>query len=282
MIRELVFLHAYGGASGRKASVAAALGRLKPHMGDDPWFLGAYSLALSEIGEVDLATRLANAAIDARPDHGVAAHALAHIHFESGDNSGARDFLGEWLTSHGHTAVNAGHVAWHLALVELALSDPDSALRSYREQRTSSGVPGFRLEDAVSLLWRLHMRGVDVSDEWADIALELPPASPSRAFQLAHIAFAVAALGDEDGLRNLAEQVEPAIREAPQEPLRFLPPLLEALRFVAADRWSEAGPAFAAATAAARRLGGSNEQHVLFEEAVAYARTRSGPVTAAP
>ena len=272
MVRELVFLHGYGGASGRKASVLAALRRLDPQMGGDPWFLGQYSLALSEIGEIELASRLANAALAARPDHGVAAHAVAHIHFESGDNAGARDFLQDWLPTHAAAAVTGGHLTWHLALAQLGLANPDAALHAYRAQRSMPGAQAFRLEDSVSLLWRLHMRGVDVSREWTDIAQELPAPSPDRAFQLAHIAFAMAAVRDDDALRHVAELVTRTMRERPQEPLRFLPPLLDALRLVAVDRWSEAAPALAAAAAGARRLGGSNEQHVLYDEAVAFAR----------
>jgi hypothetical protein len=193
-------------------------------------------LALSEVGELDLATVLATRAIAARPDHGVAAHALAHIHFERGDDAGGRAFLDEWLAMHGQTAVNCGRLTWHRALAQLALCDPEAALDSYRAQATGSWSEAFSVEDAVSLLWRLQQRGVDVSREWVGLDLDPPAPSPFRGFQLAHIAYALAAQHDDDGLRRLGEAVAVAAVAAvehPAEPLRYLPLLVDALRLAA-------------------------------------------------
>src|SRR4029077_5382750 len=98
MVRELVLLRGYGGDPHRKAVVAAELARLAPDFGADPWFSGVYSLALSEVGEVAAATRLAMDGLAARPDHGVLAHSLAHTYFEQRDDTSAGDFLDAWLT----------------------------------------------------------------------------------------------------------------------------------------------------------------------------------------
>jgi hypothetical protein len=275
MIRQYVLLRGYGGASGRKPATVAALNRIAPHFGDDPWFLGQHSLALGEVGELEVADGKARAALAARPDQGVAAHALAHIHFEQGDDPGGRAFLDDWLGDHGRTALNFGHLTWHLTLTQLALSDPDAALHRYRQQRTMPDAQRFGLEDEVSLLWRLQLRGVDVSREWDAVVLHAPPPSV-RAFLLAHHAFTLAARNDVDSLHTLRAQVARAEVESPQEPLRYLPPLLDGLTLVAAGRWAEAAPALEHAAVVARRLGGSNEQHTLFDETAAFARQRAG------
>jgi hypothetical protein len=275
MIREYVLLRGYGGASGRKRATVAALNRLAPYLGDDPWFLGQHSLALGEIGSLEVAHAKARAALAARADQGVAAHALAHVHFEQRDDTGGRAFLDDWLGDHGRTALNCGHLTWHLTLTQLALSDPDAALARYRQQRTMPHTQTFSIEDEVSLLWRLQLRGLDVTAEWDAVVLDAPPPSSFRPFLLAHHAFALAARHDVDGLHTLRSAVLNAAVEQPQEPLRFLLPLVDALAFVASERWTEAAPALEHAAVVARRLGGSNEQHTLFDETAAFARRRT-------
>jgi hypothetical protein len=244
-------------------------------MGSDPWFMGVYSLALSEVGDVESAARLAETALEARPDHGVVAHARAHIHFESGDVSAGRDFLRDWLATYSAGSLDGGHLTWHLALTYLALSEPGLALEVYRHQRTTNRTQALSLEDSVSLLWRLHLRGVDVSAEWSAVIDRRPSESPQRAFQLAHVAFAMAAQRDTDGLRRLTEEVTHAMTARPQEPLRYLLPLLDGLRLVALEQWADAAPALATAAVGALRLGGSNEQHTLFAETVAFAESHA-------
>lgn len=271
MLREHLLLQNYGGDARRKEAIAAELGGLAAQFGNDPWFLGVYSFALSETGEVTDAARIATTGLGAHPDHSVLAHSLAHTQFEMGDDLAARDFLDDWLVDHGDSVVSAGHLTWHLALTHLALSDPGRALALFHRQKEVGPALGFAREDAISLLWRLHLRGVDVGDEWTDLLERRTSAGPRRPFELAHLAFAFAALGDDAGLQQLAAQAEEDAVARPHQPFHLLPPLIEALRLVAADRWTEAVPVFEASADGFRRLGGSNEQHALIDETIAYA-----------
>ena len=109
---------------------------------------------------------------------------------------------------------------------------------------------------------------------WDAVLLD-PAPPPFRAFALAHIAFALAARHDVDELRRLRDEASTLATKHPQEPLRYLVPIIDALILVASEQWSEAAPALAQAAAVARRLGGSNEQHTLFDETAAYARRRA-------
>src|SRR5439155_18806386 len=84
IVWQLVLLLGYGGSPERKARVAAELGRLAPHFGADPWFLGKYGLALSEHGEIESAARVVERGLAGRPDHAVLAHRSAHISFQAG------------------------------------------------------------------------------------------------------------------------------------------------------------------------------------------------------
>jgi hypothetical protein len=263
VLREHLLLRSFGGDAQPKESIAAELAGLASHYGEDPWFLGVYSFALSETGDVDAATHMATAGLAAHPGHSVLAHSVAHTQFEKADDASARDFLDAWLVDYGDTVVSAGHLRWHLALAHLALSEPERAFALYERQKGAAPGLEFAREDAISLLWRLHLRGVDISNEWTDLLERTPSGGPRRPFELAHLGFALAALGDHAGLQQLATQAQP---------FALLTPLIDALRLIATERWSEAAPALEAAAAGVRRLGGSNEQHTILDETIAYAR----------
>jgi hypothetical protein len=276
IIRAYVIQHSYSGDEQRKTSTTSELGRLASHFGTDPWFLGLHSLFLSEVGDVSTAIRLAETGLAARLDHGVLAHSLAHTYFEKGEDAAGREFLRGWLTDFGDSFINAGHLTWHLALTDLALAEPERALGLYRLQAAAKPPCGFRLEDAISLLWRLQLRGFDVGAEWEAVLQREPSAGASRAFELAHVAFALAGVGDEDGLRRLADQVTEEAARRPHRPFHLLAPLITALCLVSKGKWADAAPALELAGVAARHLGGSNEQHTVFDETLAVAYRRAG------
>jgi hypothetical protein len=276
IIREFVLLNSYGGEIERKATVAAELGRLAPHFGADPWFYGQHSLALCEVGEIGVAAALAEAGLAVQPDHVVPAHSLAHIHFETGDDRAGRDFLEDWMADHAGPDLLTGHLSWHLALTDLAQSEAERALERYHDHKAWTPSRQLRLEDAISLLWRLHLRGVDVRGEWEPVLELEPSAGPSRAFEVAHVGFALAGAGDLDGLQRLGVQVAEEIARHPQQPFVYLPPLIEGLRLVTSRRWADAARALEEPVLAARRLGGSNEQHTVFDETLAVAYRNAG------
>ena len=133
-----------------------------------------------------------------------------------------------------------------------------------------------RLEDSTSLLWRLHLRGVDLSDEWQPLAETRPSAGLNHAFDLAHVAFARAGVGDDQGLAHLLGLSSPEALPADGPQWAVLVALVEALRLVLARRWLEAVPPLELVATTAPVLGGSNEQHTVFHETLAVAYRRSG------
>lgn len=262
MVRECVLLNGYSGRGDRKPVIAARLADLAPHYGDDPWFLGTRSLALSEIGEIDAATRMAEAGLAIRPDSGVLAHSLAHTFFERGDEHGGRRHLDHWLDEHGDGAANRGHLVWHLALVLLDLGESDAALERYEQEAARGDGPAFPLEDEISLLWRLRMRGVDVARYWEEVAAAQPSPSVRRRFEVAHLAFAHAARSDAAAVSALL---------GPQS----LAPLTEAFTLLLAGDQPGAAAAFDRARESFQALGGSNEQHTLIDDTVRLLSSQS-------
>ena len=99
-------------------------------------------------------------------------HAVAHVMLTQGRHAEGRDFMAEhsdtWV---GLNSFMLTHNHWHRALFAIELQDFDAALALY--DRQVWGVVKSYSQDqvnAVSLLSRLELRGVDVGDRWQDLA----------------------------------------------------------------------------------------------------------------
>ncbi len=74
---------------------------------------------------------MALAALAVRPSAGHAAHALAHVHYETGRWPASVAWIDAWLSSDGSTQELRCHFAWHAALCELRMGDRDGATRRF-------------------------------------------------------------------------------------------------------------------------------------------------------
>ena len=258
---QLQRLHGYGGDPDRKAKAAHDLDGRVADWGADPWFMALRSLALSEVGRLEEAERVAGAGLAAAPDHTLLAHSWTHVAFERGDDRRGRDELAAWLGAHS-AGMADGHLRWHVAVSEIALGEPDAALGRLR-----SG-PAMPMHDAASLLWRLHLRGIDVIDDMAALAHTPVSAGINNLFDRAHLALVHCVLGDGAALDRLLEPDPSSLADS------VFQAWVQALRLIADGRWHEAAPHLERAAAAVQVLGGSNEQHGMVHETLAAARRR--------
>ena len=165
-----------------------------------------------------------------------------------------------------------GHNAWHLALFRLLDDDGEGAMQLFQDliwgQTPESSAEQV---DAVSLLWRMEMSGLEVGEavwnEVADACALLSHEAPNP-FVAAHQAHALARVGRDEEVQNLRQAVEHSAQSQPKARCAV---------------WSEAGiPVVDAAIAWARgdapkvveclepavreipRVGGSDAQDDLF------------------
>jgi len=125
---------------------------------------GMYAFGLEENGQYEAAEVQARRALEENPCDVWAVHATAHIFEMEGAQRLGIAFLdhsvGNWSSSYFAT-----HNWWHRALYHLELREVDEALALYdgpiRGTRSSEWLD---VDDAASLLWRLHLFGVDVGD----------------------------------------------------------------------------------------------------------------------
>jgi tetratricopeptide (TPR) repeat protein len=125
---------------------------------------GMYAFGLEENGQYEAAGMHARRALEENPRDVWAVHAQAHIFEMEGAQRLGVAFLDhsadDWSSSYFAT-----HNWWHRALYHLELREVDDALALYdgpiRGTRSSEWLD---VDDAASLLWRLHLFGVDVGD----------------------------------------------------------------------------------------------------------------------
>ncbi|MEU5219702.1 FAD/NAD(P)-binding protein [Streptomyces sp. NPDC020807] len=269
---------AFAGVGDLDGSLALRLVESTAPAYDGHWFhTSLLSFVRQEEGRIDEAGDLARAALAAESTSGHAVHALAHVHYESGDHHAGRAWLDGWIGGRGRGAVHRAHFSWHVALHELALDDTAAVRRRWFAQLAPGQVNGVRaLVDSGSLLWRARMSKnwsgrVPVEGVLDAVARDLVE-RPATAFTALHSAVALTAAGDLPALRRLrthASGADPVQREV-------VVPLCSALEAVLEEEWSTAATGLRALLPDLRRVGGSAAQREVVEETLLYALLEAG------
>src|SRR5262249_23024764 len=111
----------FSGRQDRNELLAELLDGLAAAYGDDWWFLSAQGFALTEAKGWAVGAPLIERALTLAPRNAHAAHAHAHVLYESGDNETGATFVEGWLSSYPRAAQLHCHLSWHLALFHLGL-----------------------------------------------------------------------------------------------------------------------------------------------------------------
>ncbi|MFJ4921134.1 hypothetical protein [Streptomyces sp. NPDC088725] len=269
---------AFSGVSCLEDDVAFRLLKETAPTYDGHWFhTSLYAFVRQEQGHHEEAGELALRALAEEPGSGNAAHALAHVNYESGAHDKGREWLDQWIAGRGCGAVHRAHFSWHAALHELALDDSSTVRRRWYSQLAPGRVSGVRvLVDSGSMLWRArmchHWSGRLPVDDVLDAVPREVIESPSSAFAALHSAVACAAGGDLPALRRLrthAQQADEIQREV-------VVPLCDALEAVVEERWDAAVRGLRRVLPSLGKIGGSAAQREVIEETLLYAMVGAG------
>ncbi|MCQ9375625.1 tetratricopeptide repeat protein [Methyloversatilis sp. XJ19-13] len=175
---------------------------------------GMLAFGLEETGDYERAEQYGRQAVERQPRDGWAQHAVAHVmEMQNRRHDGIAWMraapqawaLDNFLSVHNH---------WHLALFHLGLDDIDAVLALY-DGPVCAEAPGlvFDLVDQSALLWRLHLRGIDVGTRWQALADRWSPnATTGRyAFNDMHATMAFAAAGRTEQIRAIADAQQAVI-----------------------------------------------------------------------
>jgi hypothetical protein len=243
--------------------------RAAPSYGDDWWFTGLLAFVRQEQKRYDEAMELSCRSLAVDPGAGHSAHARAHAHYETGDHAAGLAWMDSWVTGDGAGIDSLSHFSWHAALHELSLGDLEAVRRRYDAQlRPEHGLGCRALVDSGSLLFRWALTpGAERVPDLADVAAAAGRGvleRPATPFLAMHSAVTLLALDDRTALDRLALWADTHTHPTQRE---VVAPLARALGQMAAGRCSAAADALAVLTGPVRRLGGSDAQREIVEEA---------------
>jgi hypothetical protein len=178
--------------------------------------LGMHAFGLEETGDYAQAERQGRLAVELEPRDSWGWHAVAHV-MEM--RQAPRDGIA-WLEPGAPTWSRGSflgvHNWWHLALYHLELDQIDDVLRLYDQ---SIGGPGstvvLDMVDCSALLWRLHLRGVDVGARWPALADRWAPiaGAGNYAFNDLHAMMSFVGAGREREQREVLDAQRAAMAQ---------------------------------------------------------------------
>ncbi|NGZ99846.1 hypothetical protein G5V59_04770 [Nocardioides sp. W3-2-3] len=213
------------------------------------------------------------------PSGGHAAHARAHAHYETGDHVAGLAWMDAWVLGDGARTDSLTHFSWHAALHELSLGDTAAVRRRYDAQAPAPpcrGLPRAGRHRLAALPLGAHAgllrRTVDGRGG--------RPHRPLRAGEsrdgLPRDACRCRAAGGGGHRRTGGAWPAGARGTAAPPTARWSLPLAGALALLSAGRWSEGADRLAALSPQVWRLGGSDAQREIVEEARIAALLRAG------
>lgn len=157
------------------------------------YVLGMHAFGLEETQLYGAAEERGRFALELNTRNPWAIHAVAHVMEMQGRVDEGIDWLHARMPDWAHDNMMAVHNWWHLALFHLERGETSRVLALYDEAiRATRSDMALDLIDASAMLWRLHLRGVDVGARWEDVAdvWQARGAEGAYAFNDAHAAMA--------------------------------------------------------------------------------------------
>lgn len=259
-----------GETTALKDRIAAALPAWSPATPGYHAVLAMLAFGLEENGEYRAAHDTALRALELEPRSVRAHHTIAHVFEMQG-----RAFDGaHWMQSRqSFWAVQgpmATHQWWHYALFRLGAGDLRGALEIYDARFATGSRTTSDLIDASALLWRLRLRGLDLTSRWSELAERWAPhaADAYCAFSDMHAMMAFAAAERADLARTLlAAQAERILQRGTNSAMTRLVglPACRALLAFARGELAVAESLLADLPPIAHRIGGSQAQRDVLE-----------------
>lgn len=257
------------------------LGRqiMQAHRGTaEAW--GMLAFAQEQSHQLHLAEDSAALALELNPNDAWAQHALAHVYETHGRlDEGIRMLTKAAAGWASRSIFMREHNYWHLALFHLDKDEPARALEIYDRQLWGAW-PEFAQEEigAISMLWRLELRGVDVGQRWKPVyeAVMKRDTEHLWPFHDLHYIHAISRNGTEaetgaflSSITRKAETVGGVWRD-------IALPMARAIADCNRGRHAPACEAFEPLLRDLHRIGGSHAQRDLFVQAWTDAAFRSG------
>ena len=266
---------------------ARALPEWSEHDPLHPFVLALHAFGLEENNLYSQAEETGRRALAANPRVPWAVHAVTHVMEMQGryDEGAAWLRLQQpvWAEGNGFS----GHLWWHKALFRLEGLDTAGALRLVDTHLSGKSLKvTLHRIDAVAVLWRLHLLGLDVSAQCHLLLTSWdmsPAAAGYYAFNDVHLVVALLGAGDvtqaESWVARCAERAmspEDARRSNHAMAREVGLPLMRGLLALARGDADGAADTLFQVRRVARNLGGSHAQRDLIDQTLLAAAARGG------
>ncbi|QLQ24604.1 MAG: tetratricopeptide repeat protein [Dechloromonas sp.] len=244
--------------------------------------LGMHAFGLEETADYGRAEAQGRAALELEQRDGWAQHAVAHVmEMQCRTRDGIawmRANPAAWSTD----SFFKVHLWWHLALYHLELGEIDEVLALF-----DGPIHGERstvvldMVDASALLWRLHLRSIDVGRRWSTVADGWEPIATAGtyAFNDVHAVMAFVGAQRHDAIAAVLE-TQQGVMQGSDDNAAFTRevgyPLTLALKAFGQARYGETVRLIRQVREIAHRFGGSHAQRDLLDLTLIEAALRAG------
>eukprot|EP01060_Flectonema_neradi_P019238 TRINITY_DN2627_c0_g2_i1.p1 TRINITY_DN2627_c0_g2~~TRINITY_DN2627_c0_g2_i1.p1 ORF type:complete len:517 (+),score=95.43 TRINITY_DN2627_c0_g2_i1:89-1552(+) len=178
---------------------------------EDAFVMGMLSFGLQETGKLSQARAIAERSLSTGTPDSWAIHAVVHSYHSEGNIVAGLKFLNKTSTTWHKAPLLGEHLWWHIGIFHQEANKPYRSLHIFDKHliplamRTREKVPStaFILCDAVALLWRAKMAGVDVKERAKVVCMGFRKGGHSQSrvwlFTACHVVLA-ALLADDDEL----------------------------------------------------------------------------------
>jgi hypothetical protein len=258
-----------------------------PAAQDVPYLHGMLAFAWEQCHFLEEAEACARRAIAMRRKEPWAHHALAHVMLTQGRLAEGHAFLQDVSpTWTGLNSFMVTHNWWHQALFALDLDHADEVLAIY-DQHVWAEAKEYSQDqvNAVSLLARAELAGVDVGDRWQELAGYLAQRAHDHVLPFLDLQYlyGLARAGRTEAAREWLQSMERHALQAQDATMwqRVCVPAARGLLAHATGDWDTAVEALGHAMPRLVEIGGSHAQRDLFAQVHLDAMVKSGHLAGA-
>jgi hypothetical protein len=261
------------------------IGRALPMWGEGmPGYhniLAMHAFGLEECGDYGRAETQGRKSVALEPRDGWGQHAVAHVMEMQGRQREGIQWQRSNADAWSKDSFFAVHNWWHLALYHLELGEVGEVLTLF-----DGPIFGARSKivlemiDVSAMLWRLHLRGINVGNRWQAIADNWAPIANygNYAFNDAHAMMAFVGAGRKEAAKELLASEEAVARTAEGDLGTFLTvgrPLTQAIMAFGEGNYAETVRLLRPIRNIANRFGGSHAQRDIIDLTMIEAALRS-------
>ena len=244
--------------------------------------LGMHAFGLEETGDYPRAEAQGRLSVELEPRDTWGQHAVAHLMEMQGRRREGIAWMRANPDAWSRDSFFAVHNWWHVALFHLGLEEIDEALALFDGPiygKASSVV--LEMIDASAMLWRLHLRGIDVGSRWDAVARNWEPVASAGnyAFNDMHAMMAFVGAGRVKAADAVLE-AQRAAMDAPGDNAQFTREVghaaTRAIKAFGEGDYAETVRLLRPIRHYACRFGGSHAQRDLLDLTIIEAASRAG------